>query len=289
MTNLRSLALLAVLWAALAPTASAQTMSDAHLAGRSKTVAVTADDQAVTATGVGQIRLTSDDATSTDRTITLTASPLLGHTVTLILDDTDALELVDTGVQKLNGTWTPVARYETLTLQSDGTNWNEVSRSFPNVTSAMITDAEIVDADVSSSAAIATSKLAGATHTSEGLQKIEHVAMVTYVFATDGGAQSTIDLGVTLPDNVVVTKVIQDIVADCDSTSDTGTIKLNLPTDGDLTAAVTCDGTNAGVLSDLPSGTPIKTTAARALSAVIATNDVLVGTIRWFVYYVQSI
>lgn len=122
----------------------------------------------------------------------------------------------------------------------------------------------------------------------EGLERKEHVAMVTYVFGTDGGAVSAIGLGVTLPDNAVVTKVIQDITVDCDSTGDTGTITLGLPTDGAISATTTCDGTNAGVTSTLPSGTPVKLTAARQLTATIATNAVLVGTMRWFVYYVLS-
>ena len=157
------------------------------------------------------------------------------------------------------------------------------------VATAEILDGTILNADVDAAAAIDSTKLAGWTHTAETIVGIEHMAMVTYVFATDAGGTGTVSLGVTLPDNAIVTKVIQDIVVDCDSTADTGTIKLVLPTDGDLSTAVTCDNTNAGVTSELPSGTPIKLTAARALSATIATNAVLVGTIRWFVYYVQSI
>lgn len=138
---------------AFATVASAQTMSDAHLAGRSKTVAVSADDQAVTATAVGVILLTSDSATATDRTFTLTASSLVGHKVTLMLNDTstDLVELADSGIQKLNGGWLPAVRYETITLLSDGTNWNEVSRSVPaasTITSAMITDATVALADL---------------------------------------------------------------------------------------------------------------------------------------------
>jgi hypothetical protein len=106
----------------------AQTTSDTRLAGLSKTVALIADNQAVTATGVGVILLTSDDATAANRTFTLTASALVGHTVTLIWNDTDQGEIADTGIQKLSAAWAP-ATTDTLTLISDGTNWIEVTRA----------------------------------------------------------------------------------------------------------------------------------------------------------------
>lgn len=107
----------------------AQTTSDNRLAGIVKAVALTADNQAVSAVGTGFIQLTSDNATATNRTFTLTASPIVGHTVTLeSTDGTNLCEIADTGIQKLAGTWT-CAQYDTLTLISDGTNWLEVTRA----------------------------------------------------------------------------------------------------------------------------------------------------------------
>lgn len=157
------------------------------------------------------------------------------------------------------------------------------------VATAEILDGTILNADVSASAAIATSKLAGATHTAEGLQLIEHMAVVTWDFATDGGAQATTGLGVTIPDNAVVTRVIEDNTTNCTSAGSGATYKLNLPTDGDLSANITCDGTTVAVGSVLPSGTPVKTTGARELSIIIGTEAATAGAARWFVYYVQSI
>lgn len=157
------------------------------------------------------------------------------------------------------------------------------------IVSGDILDGTLVNADVSASAAIATSKLAGGTHTAEGLQLIEHMAVATWSFAVDGGAQTTTSLGVTLPDNAIVTRVVEDITTDCTSAGSNATIKLVLPTDGDLSANQTCDGSNAGVASVLPSGTPVKLTAARALSVTIGTAAATAGVARWFIYYVQSI
>ncbi len=142
------------------------------------------------------------------------------------------------------------------------------------------------DATLSNTGALT---LAGFTHTTEGLSKLEKVAVVIYSFAVDGGAQSTIASGVTLPDNVVVTKVIEDVVTHLTSAGSSATVKLTLPTDGDLSSNVTADGSNAGVASVLPSGTPVKTSAAREVGIVIGTEAVTAGTARWFIYYVQSI
>lgn len=298
----RFVVILATLAALVGLPALGQTTSDTGLAGKATTVAVTADNQAVSAAGFGVILLTSDNATATNRTFTLTASAIAGHRVTLVLDDTDAVELVDTGIQKLNGNWIPLARYASIELVSDGTNWIETSRkNATGLDDLALADAHILvgnssslAADVAVSGAVTISNtgattLSGFTHTSEGLEKIEKVAVATYVFGTDGGASSTIGLGVTLPDNAVVTKVVRDNHVICDSgANDDGTIKLTLPTDGDIDAALTCDGSAVSVASVLPSGTPVKTTAARELSAIIATNDLTAGSITWFVYYVLS-
>ncbi len=157
------------------------------------------------------------------------------------------------------------------------------------VATAEILDGTIVNADIDAAAAIDSTKLAGFTHTSETLLGIEKMAVVTYSFAVDGGAQTTTSLGVTLPDNAIVTRVIEDITTNCTSAGSGATLKLVLPTDGDLSADQTCDGSNVGVASVLPSGTPVKLTGARALSVTIGTEAVTAGIARWFVYYVQSI
>lgn len=107
----------------------AQTVSDVGYAGKSTTVTLTADNQAVDPAGYGVLLLTSDNSTATNRTFTLTASPIVGHRLTLIhTHATNLCELADTGIQKLSATWT-CAQYDTLTLVSDGTNWIEVART----------------------------------------------------------------------------------------------------------------------------------------------------------------
>ncbi len=109
--------------------ALAQTTSDTALAGKALTVALIGDDQAVSAAGYGVLLLTSDNTTATNRTFTLTASPLVGHKITLIhTEASDLCELADTGIQKLTAGFT-CAQYDTLTLVSDGTNWIEVARA----------------------------------------------------------------------------------------------------------------------------------------------------------------
>lgn len=138
-------------------------------------------------------------------------------------------------------------------------------------------------------AKVTASMLAGFTHTAEGLNLIEKMAVVVYDFAVDGGAQSTIASGVTLPDNAVVTGVIEDVYTSLTSAGSGATIKLNLPTDGDLSADVTADGTNVAVASVLPSGTPVKLTAAREIGIVIGTEAITAGAARWFIKYVQSV
>jgi hypothetical protein len=145
-----------------------------------------------------------------------------------------------------------------------------------------------VTGDVAISNAGLTS-LAGFTHTTEGLSKLEKVAVAIYDFGVDGGVQGTIGLGVTLPDNAVVTKVIEDITTHLTSAGSGATFVMGLPTDGALTASVTADGSNVAVASVLPSGTPVKCTAARELTVTIGTEAVTAGAARWFVYYVQSI
>lgn len=107
-----------------------------------------------------------------------------------------------------------------------------------------------------------------------------------YSFADDGGAVSTIGLGVTLPDNAIVLSIVEDIITAPTSTSSTGTMQLVLPTDGALSAALTADGTVPNTALNLT--TPVKATAARELSVTVATNAVLSGIVDYYVTYIQG-
>jgi len=110
---------------------------------------------------------------------------------------------------------------------------------------------------------------------------------VTYDFGVSGGAISTIDLGVAVPNHCVITNVMQDILTAPTSSDNLGTIHLAFPTDGALSANVTADGSHSGTANQ-STGVAVKTTAARELSATIATTALTAGKINWFITYVQS-
>jgi hypothetical protein len=99
------------------------------LAQASAAVSLTADNQAVTPGEATRIQLSSNDATSTNRTFTLSATgAITGQIYVLIAPATNAAELADTGIQDLSATWTTTAD-DTLTLMFDGTNFIEIARS----------------------------------------------------------------------------------------------------------------------------------------------------------------
>lgn len=95
----------------------------------STTTALTADNQAVTPGANRILQLTSDNATATNRTFTLSATgAITGMTYILIGPASNQCELADTGIQKLSATWTP-GPTDTLTLLFDGTNFIELARA----------------------------------------------------------------------------------------------------------------------------------------------------------------
>lgn len=99
------------------------------LAQASTTTALTADNQAVTPGHNTRIQLTSDNATATNRTFTLSATgAITGQIYVLIGPDTNQCEIAATGIQKLSATWSPTTS-DTLTLLFDGTNFLELARS----------------------------------------------------------------------------------------------------------------------------------------------------------------
>lgn len=125
------------------------------------------------------------------------------------------------------------------------------------------------------------------------------VARVTYDFSVDGGTIGTIGSGITLPDNAIITSCWYDVSTTFTSATDAATVALNIPTDGDLQAAVAIsDGGNpydAGLIACDTKGTDnddpstfIKTTAAREISFVIAVEDLTAGKLQLFLEYVVS-
>lgn len=135
---------------------------------------------------------------------------------------------------------------------------------------------------------ITNDQLAGTAGTaSPGALGLSQVATVVYDFTVNGGAISTIPLGVLLPSGSLVWAVTMQVVTAPTSAGSTGTIKLVLPTDGDLTALVTANG-SAVNLNTVASTVPKAATALRNLSVTIATTALTAGKLRFFVHYVQS-
>ena len=145
-------------------------------------------------------------------------------------------------------------------------------------------------------------------HNSHTIKQNTH-AVATWDFAIHGGATGDSPIALTtntvIPDNAVIWKVIYEVVTELTSTSNTGTIKFSLPTDGDLTDALTAsagaelgiyegkpgnfdlDGLamNAAEMATAKEATYIKSTAARKIQAEIATNNLTAGKIDVLVFY----
>lgn len=117
-------------------------------------------------------------------------------------------------------------------------------------------------------------------------------AIAEYSFATHGGAIGTIDLGVQLPANAVVIGVLTDVLTAPDSATDTGTIRLNVATEGNLNSALTADGAASGVIAHTPNSAspqvPKKVADTRSLQVTIASEAITVGRLRYLVQYVIS-
>ena len=132
-----------------------------------------------------------------------------------------------------------------------------------------------------------------ADSSSTGGLYVRKFATATYDFSTDGGTEGTITLAstATIPDNAVVTAINYDVITTCTSSGDAATIKLNLPTDGDLSTAIAIsDGTNpwdAGAhLASVITPLAVKTTGARAVQIITAGGqDLTAGKVVFGIEY----
>lgn len=121
---------------------------------------------------------------------------------------------------------------------------------------------------------------------------------IVYDFGVDGGAQGTIALSGTssIPDNAIVRLHSYDVITTFTSATDAATVKLSLPTDGDLTTAIDiADGGNpwdagANFEPAVLTPTPKKTTAARSPQLVVAGGEDLTAgkAIFRLEYYVSE-
>ena len=130
---------------------------------------------------------------------------------------------------------------------------------------------------------------------------IKRIARATYDYSVDGGAVSTIGLGVTIPDNAIVTRTYYEVITTLTSNAanDAATIALDIPTDdaaglvaataisagGDIWDAGYHDGVQDGAATNFS----VKTTAARELSVTIGVEAIdAPGIVVFFCEYVVT-
>lgn len=121
------------------------------------------------------------------------------------------------------------------------------------------------------------------------------IARATYDFDEHGGAISAIGLGVTIPDNAIVCGGFIDVVTTCTTAAaDAGTMAIHVQGANDIvTATAVSAGGNiwdAGLhpivpKANTPESTGIKLTAAREITATIATQAFTAGKFTVFLYY----
>ncbi len=113
----------------------------------------------------------------------------------------------------------------------------------------------------------------------------------------DDGDQGTIGLGKWLPDNARVIACIVDVITTFTSAGDTATIALKVEGANDLVSALAIndgdDPWDAGggtiPVPDLQDmSTQPKTTQARQVSAVVATQDLTAGKLQGYLLYFVS-
>lgn len=125
------------------------------------------------------------------------------------------------------------------------------------------------------------------------------IARATYDFAEHGGAQGVISLGVTLPDNAIITRAWYEVLTTLQSGTDAATVSIDIPTDdvaGIVAAIAISDGTDpwdAGLHEAIQDGTAgnfsTKTTAARELQITVAGGeDLTAGKFILFAEYKVS-
>lgn len=161
-------------------------------------VTVSADNQQIDVTGIAWLQLSSDNATSTNRTIIIVPSTLVGHQLTIqYVGATNACEIQNQTGQRLFGTWTPL-QYDFLELVSDGASWNETGRGTSGVNPAFVTkfagkyttlggsatEAQTVTGVLSTDVVIATLNTKGATPRTI-LTAAPTTNTITYVFSGD--------------------------------------------------------------------------------------------------------
>jgi predicted homoserine dehydrogenase-like protein len=136
-----------------------------------------------------------------------------------------------------------------------------------------------------------------AAPTADGLGLVR-VARATYDFAEHGGAIGAIGLGVTLPNKAIVIGGFIDVVTTCTTAAaDAGTMAVSIQSANDIVTATAVsaggdiwDAGKRAIIpkNNTPESTGIKCTAAREITATIATQAFTAGKFVVFLNYVIS-
>lgn len=116
-------------------------------------------------------------------------------------------------------------------------------------------------------------------------------AVAVYDFATDGGAVSTITLrGDTIPSGATITDALLNVTTVLTS-GGAATVSLGSEAAGDIQAAAAISGapwstTGAKRVTLTATSAPVRTTAARSLTAVVGTAALTAGAFTITVEYV---
>ena len=119
---------------------------------------------------------------------------------------------------------------------------------------------------------------------------VKRTARATYDFSVLGGAVSAIGLGVTLPDNAIITRSWIDITTGMTSSGGSATFALSVEGANDIISAVDADtlsGLNEGI-QDGTAAAMVKTTSAQELTMTIAEEALEAGVFVLYCEYVVS-
>jgi hypothetical protein len=145
--------------------------------------------------------------------------------------------------------------------------------------------------------AVDTAEIAADAVTNAKLGPVQPKALkFQYDFADLGGAQGAITLtddaddAQTIPDNALILRAYIEGVTSSTS-GGSATVKLGITGDDDAFIAATAFDNgefDAGVLTELSAGIPIKTSAAVSVLATIATADMTAGKYNIWVEYMEG-
>jgi len=163
------------------------------------------------------------------------------------------------------------------------------------VSAQMSGDATISSAGVVTIANLAVTEDKIASFAGDSLNA-QRIARATYDFSVDGGTAGPIGLGVTLPDNAVITRSWYSVETTFTSGDDSATVALGLPTDdaeGIAVATAISAGGNvwdAGYHEGIQDGAATnfseRCTAARELTLTIGVQNLTAGKLILFCEYV---